>query len=233
MSPRVPHRKVVDTGHDRAQSGRVRVERMVQALLRANAHEGGTVVAEALREGMMPVQALDELLAPAMHEVGRRWELGQIGVAQEHLACAAAGRVLTGLTPALGTRPAGSGPRVLLAGAQGERHDLGLRMARGVLEGAGYTVDYAGADLPGGALVAAAETREPALVGISSIGAWEPAAARDSVRRLLAGDPAVGLLLGGPGWEGYEPPDPARVERVGRLADLLPAAERLTRARVG
>jgi methanogenic corrinoid protein MtbC1 len=211
----------------------VRVERLTDALLRANSHEGRTIVDEALTQGMEPIHALDELLAPAMHEVGRRWEAGHIGVAQEHLAAAAAGRVLAGIGPALVAADPGSRPRVLLAGAQGERHDLGLLMAQSVLEGAGYTVDYAGPDLPAAALAKTADALRPTLVGISNVCAWDPVAARDSVRQLLAGDPAVGVLLGGPGWEGYEPPEPDRVVLVGRLADLLPAAERLIVARVG
>jgi methanogenic corrinoid protein MtbC1 len=210
----------------------VRIERLTEALLRANSHECRTIVDEALTEGMEPIQALDELLAPAMHEVGRRWEAGTIGVAHEHLAAAAAGRVLAGITPALVTADPGSRPRVLLAGAQGERHDLGLLMAQSVLEGAGYAVEYAGPDLPAAALVKAADALRPTLVGISNICAWDPVAARDSVRRLLAGNPAVCVLLGGPGWEGYEPPEPGRVVLVRRLAELLPAAERLTFARV-
>jgi cobalamin-dependent methionine synthase I len=206
----------------------VSVDRLVQALLRANSHEGRTIVDQALQEGVGPVRALDELLAPAMHEVGRRWEAGRIGVAHEHLASAAAGQVLAGLSPLLVTAEPGSRPRVLLACAQGERHDLGLRMAQSVMEGAGYAVYFAGPDLPAEALVDAADALGPALVGISSIGVWDPAAARDSVRRLLAHDPSVGVLLGGPGWEGYAPPEPGRVVRVERLADLLAAAGQVT-----
>jgi methanogenic corrinoid protein MtbC1 len=208
----------------------VSVDRLVQALLRANSHEGRTIVDQALEDGMSPIAVLDELLAPAMHEVGRRWETGQIGVAHEHLASAASGRVLAGVVPALVAAEPGSRPRVLLAGAQGERHDLGLRMAQSVLDGAGYTVVFAGADLPGAALVDAVAAMQPRLVGISSIGAWDPMAARESVRRVLAGHPDVGILLGGPGWEGFEAPEPDRVVRVGRLEELLPAAERLTAA---
>ena len=101
-----------------------------------------------MQRGLSPIEVLDDVVTPAMHEVGHRWERGTIGIAEEHLASSVISRMLTRLAPLLITAPARSRPAVLMAGAQGERHVLGLQMASDVLEGAGYAVKYAGADLP-------------------------------------------------------------------------------------
>jgi len=152
------------------------VATLVDALLRADAADAADAVEIALERGIDPIGVLDEVITPAMHEIGRHWETGTIGIAEEHLAASVTGRMLTRLAPLLITAPARSRPPVLMASAQGERHVLGLQMASDVLEGAGYEVKLAGADLPSQALLAFAERRRPALVAIACTGSWSQAA---------------------------------------------------------
>ena len=66
---------------------------------------------------------LSEVLIPFLHELGERWERGEITVAQEHFASSVLRGRLLGLARGWDR---GIGPRVLLSCAPGERHDLGL-----------------------------------------------------------------------------------------------------------
>jgi len=119
--------------------------------------------------------------------------------------------------------------RVLLACAQGERHVLGLQMACDVLEGAGYAIKHAGADLPAHALLTYAERDRPALVALACTGTWAAAAdIRSAIGQLIEAQPDVCVVLGGAGWHGFDPPDPERVVRVDNMRDLLATARRLT-----
>ncbi len=202
---------------------------LLDALLRADAVDAAEVIEGALERGVDPIGLLDDVITPAMHEVGRLWELGTIGVGEEHLASSVAARVLNRLAPLLITTPPRSGPRVLMAAAQGERHVLALHMANDVMEGAGYAVKYAGADVPTQSLLALAERDRPALVAMTCTGSWAPAAdIRDAISRLIAAQPAVGVLLGGAGWQGFELAAGERIVFVENMRDLLPKAERMT-----
>ena len=206
-------------------------ESLLDALLSGDAANAADALEDAMGHGVDPIDVLDDVLTPAMHEVGRLWERGTIGVSEEHLAASVVNRMLTRLAPLLITAPACSGPAVLMAAAQGERHVLGLQMAAGVLDGAGYTVKYAGADLPARALLAFAERERPALVAIACTGSWAPAAdIGNAITQLITVQPDIGVLLGGTGWKGFPVPENGRVVLVDSMRDLLPVAARLSPA---
>ena len=202
---------------------------LLDALLRADAADAADAVEDALEQGVDALGVLDDVITPAMHEVGRQWEHGTIGIAEEHLAASVTARMLTRLAPLLITAPARSRPRVLMAAAQGERHVLGLQMACDVLEGAGYEVKFAGADLPARALVAYTERERPALLAIACTGSWAPAAdIRTAITQLVDAQPGLGVMLGGAGWHGFTPPGSGRVVLAENMRSLLPLAARLT-----
>ncbi len=201
---------------------------LLDALLRADASDAADVVEDALRHGVDPIGVLDDVIKPAMYAVGQQWQDGIIGVTEEHLASSIATRTLHRLAPLLITGPPGSRPTAVMAAAQGERHVLGLQMACEVLQGAGYAVKYAGADLPAQALLAFAERERPALVGISCTGNWVPAAdIRTAIVQLTVAQPQIGIVLGGPGWGGFDPPEGGRVALLDNVRALLPLAARL------
>jgi len=205
------------------------VQTLSDALLRADPVDATDAIEGALDLGMTPIEVLDDVMTPAMHEVGRQWENGTIGISEEHLASSVANRLLTRFAPLLITTPARSGPRVLLACAQGERHVLGLQMACDVLEGAGYATKHAGADLPAHALMSYAERDRPDLVALACTGTWAAAAdIRSAIGQLIQAQPKLSVVLGGAGWHGFDSPDPDRVVWVAGMQELLPTARRLT-----
>src|SRR5690349_20153173 len=98
--------------------------------------------------GLTPAQIDVELIAPALFIVGEKWALGEILVADEHLASEIALRVLALQRETYRTRGRRHGRRVLLLAPEGERHVIGLNMATDLLIAAGYDARLLGADVP-------------------------------------------------------------------------------------
>jgi cobalamin-dependent methionine synthase I len=98
---------------------------------------------------------------PCLRELGDRWEVGEVSVAQEHFASAVLRGRLLGLARGFDE---GIGPRALLACPEGDRHDLGLLCFGIGLHERGWRVTFLGADTPIEALHGAAVQLRPALV---------------------------------------------------------------------
>ncbi len=107
-----------------------------------------------------------EMLAPALVEIGERWEHGAATVAQEHLATAVVASIMATLAPSLEEEPAVR-QRIVLACTDGELHELGLRMLGDFLEGDGWEVLYLGAVTRTIALGAYVAEVNPVAVGLS------------------------------------------------------------------
>jgi MerR family transcriptional regulator, light-induced transcriptional regulator len=147
---------------------------------------------------------LSEIVIPFLHELGDRWERGEVSIAQEHFASNLLRGRLLGLARGWGR---GTGPRALLACPEGERHDLGLIAFGLALRERGWRIDYLGGDTPIASIAEAAATIQPELLVLSAVTA-EPlerlpaisarrvavagAGARDiDAELVLTGDPVV------------------------------------------
>jgi methanogenic corrinoid protein MtbC1 len=98
--------------------------------------------------------AIVDVVLPLLRRIGEMWELGRIGVAQEHFASSLLRRRLGALSLTWGV---GSGPVAVLACPPGEFHDIVL-LSFGVLLGrAGWRIRYLGPDTPVHSLAGAAK----------------------------------------------------------------------------
>jgi len=107
---------------------------------------------------------LRDVLLPYLHELGERWERGEVSVAQEHFAS----NLIRGRLMSLARSwDRGMGPRALLACVEGERHDLPLVCFGLALRGHGWRISYLGADTPIASLAEALRTLAPDAVVVS------------------------------------------------------------------
>jgi DNA-binding transcriptional MerR regulator len=114
-------------------------------------------------------QAVQLVILPCLRDVGRRWECGEITVAQEHFATHVIRRRL--LTVAEGWEDDGDRLAVL-ACAPGEQHDIGLICFGLALNSYhGWRIAYLGADTPLPGLAHAVESIRPDLVVVSAMSA--------------------------------------------------------------
>ncbi len=124
------------------------------------------VVLHADDLGLPLARIFDEVLRPALVEVGERWVAGTLTVAQEHEIS----ELTRDLVAELSNRHGGTErrePVVVATCVADELHDLGLRMLGGVLRQRGARVHYLGANVSPPFLVEAVEQRQPDIVLLS------------------------------------------------------------------
>jgi excisionase family DNA binding protein len=121
--------------------------RLVDRLLHDDEAGAWTLIDDALAGGMTPAEAYLTVLAPSLAVIGRRWEAGEITVADEHRASAIMLRLLGRLGPRFARRGRKRGT-VLLGTAPGDRHGLPTALLRDLLRGRSFDVIDLGADVP-------------------------------------------------------------------------------------
>jgi methanogenic corrinoid protein MtbC1/DNA-binding XRE family transcriptional regulator len=122
-------------------------QRYLDTLASGDAAAASAVVADAVRADPSLAGVYHDLFAPALEHVGRLWEAGRLSVAQEHLATQITldqmARVRQRARP---TRQIGLS--AVVTAIEGEQHVVGARMVADLLEEAGWTVEFLGANTP-------------------------------------------------------------------------------------
>ncbi|MEO8274511.1 MAG: cobalamin-dependent protein [Chloroflexota bacterium] len=146
--------------------------------------------------GKEPRSMYLDVLAPALQEVGARWQQGAASVAQEHLATAIVASIMVNLAPRFEKSPS-TALRGLLACTDGELHDVGLRMVGDFLEADGWEVMYVGPATPGTDLAGLATKLEPHLVGLSTTLTTHLVTASAAIAELKSLPVPPAVLVGG------------------------------------
>ncbi|MEM9033560.1 MAG: B12-binding domain-containing protein [Actinomycetota bacterium] len=174
-------------------------DRLIACLVKGDDVGGWQTIEATMAAGATPEQVYLDVLAPAMAEIGARWEQGTASVADEHRATAVAYRLL-GL---LGARHRRRGRRrgaVVIGAVHGDHHALATAILADLWRGRGYEVIDLGAHTPVDAFVSTAATTDRLLaVGLSA----STPDTDDTVRETFSGLREAGveapLLLGGRG----------------------------------
>lgn len=146
-------------------------------------------------------QVLDfylKVIQPAMHDIGLMWERGEITVAEEHLASAVAGRVMTQLSLS-DFDPAPTKGRAIITTPPGEAHELGAWMVADLLERDGWEIRYLGPHTPADRLVRFATEFKPDLLAFSVTMSIHIPSLRETIKsfREGVGTPAPKIMVGG------------------------------------
>lgn len=197
---------------------------LARAALRLDAPVMEELLTEVLDRYGLPA-AWDEVMVPALHAVGRRWEsAGERYIEVEHLLSWHVSGALRGVSAA---RPPVPGAGLsLLACAPGETHTLALEALAATLTQHGLPVRMFGAALPVEALEEAVRRTGPDAVVL-----W--AQSRDTASHALAA--RVGavewgvrgarrrpvVFTVGPGWAGRQPPGTRHPHGLADAVDAL------------
>ena len=153
--------------------------------------------AQTIVDSLLAAATLDAVLSkvvvPYLHDLGDRWKRGELSIAQEHFASSVLRGRLLGLARGWGR---GLGPRVLLACAPGEQHDLGLICFGLALRERGWRIGYLGADTPIDSVASAALAFAPEFVVLSAVTAERFRTKANELQELAK---ATRLCLGGAG----------------------------------
>lgn len=200
----------------------------LDAALRGNRREAFGVVETARAAGVGVREVYLEVFQPALRELGRLWQENRITVAEEHLATAVTQAAMGRLADAVFAGAAAPGPLLVAACADGERHELGLRMVCDVLEMEGWDTVFLGAAVPVEDVVTLVRERRPQAVALSAaLPAHVPRVARAvAAIRAAVPPPAPLIAVGGRAFAD----DPALAAQMGAdltAGDAAEAAERL------
>lgn len=154
-------------------------------------------VAVGLHEdGFDLVHLLDELVAGAQAEVGRRWATNDWNVAQEHRATSVSEEVVAALSAR--ADPAVARGAAVVTCVDGEWHSLPSRVVATGLRADGWRVHYLGASVPVSHLVQLLHDIGPDLTAISCSVPTALVRAREMIE--ASRQAGVPVLAGGPGF---------------------------------
>jgi MerR family transcriptional regulator, light-induced transcriptional regulator len=119
-----------------------------------------------LKHGISMSTIGDEIIRPAMVEIGEMWASGKLKINEEHIASHALLEAIILLSPELYRKPP-NGLLAICACAEEEYHEIGLRILAYVLESEGWTVHYIGANTPFDTIRELFKTMKPDLVCLS------------------------------------------------------------------
>lgn len=120
----------------------------VEALVSGARREASLAVQDAVERGFGIEELYLEVVQPALREVGRQWQVGDITVAQEHLATATAQMIMAQLYPKIFELPTGTRGTFVATCVAGNLHEVGARMLADVFTLHGWQAHLLGADVP-------------------------------------------------------------------------------------
>ncbi|MFH1844421.1 MAG: cobalamin-dependent protein [bacterium] len=137
-----------------------------------------------------------DLLVPLLHQIGERWQQGDLRITHEHLAAATVRSFLTTFerTP----RQARSGPVLIITTLSGQLHELGALLVATTATEMGWNAIYLGPDLPAEEIAAAVQQAQAQVVALSLVyPAHDPRLESElhRLRQLLGSD--IKILVGG------------------------------------
>jgi excisionase family DNA binding protein len=198
-------------------------ERLGSRMLAGDATGSWAVIEAAMASGASPEQVYSGIISPAMTVIGERWARGEIGIEDEHLASAVAGRLIGKLGPRFARRGRSKGV-VVATTPPGERHGFGVAMISDIIRGRGFEVLELGPDVPIPSLVTAlGKVENLRAVCISVVSTEYLESCREVVTAVKADLPGVVVIVGGRAFTSPEQAD--HVGADGFSMDAVGAAD--------
>jgi MerR family transcriptional regulator, light-induced transcriptional regulator len=120
---------------------------LFQALIAGREDEAANLLLSKHLKGESLAQIFDMLLAPAMRKIGELWYIGEISVAQEHIATRAAMSAMYKLRSVLPVTKERKG-FIMCCGIEGDFHELSPYLVQIIFEHLGWEVVNFGANTP-------------------------------------------------------------------------------------
>lgn len=137
-----------------------------EALLKGNRKLCSRIVNTLLKQKTDVKIIYEELLKPAMYEVGVLWERNKITVATEHMASAVTETLMNELYATISF--SGNYPKtVIITCIQNELHQIGARMISDVFEMNNWQVHFLGANMPNNELIRYIGVTKPDMLAVS------------------------------------------------------------------
>jgi methanogenic corrinoid protein MtbC1 len=182
-----------------AESTRGPVEEYLDRVAARDVRGARAMVLSELKASGGLARVINELLAPAMTEVGDRWYDGRWNAAQEHVASGISeGALSAASVRGRVRRPPADAPTAVLACPRGEAHVLPARFAAELLVEAGADVIVLGLPVPERDLATFVATARPTALILSCTEPLALPGVRDAIA--AAHEAGIPVLVGGSGF---------------------------------
>jgi len=171
----------------------------LRALVERDSAAARRAVDAALAGGVSLDDIYTEVMQPALYEIGHRWALGDLNVAQEHYATSVAQSLLDVLS-ASRRRPPPDGRLAIVTATPDEQHTLGARMVADFLEADGWEALLLGAGPPVRDVLELVDLERPDVVALSTSTAGVLPGVIELVGALAALRPRPLIVAGGRFW---------------------------------
>ena len=141
------------------------VKKLFDALTTHNESAASSLFEEALASYDL-TRLFEEVLSPVLVEVGEAWFNGKIQVATEHFASSFIRAKLMAIFQSMPSLR--NAPYVMVGGAPGELHEIGILMLSILLRESSFRVEYLGPDLPLEDLATYAKSEHPKMIILSA-----------------------------------------------------------------
>ena len=139
------------------------------AILTGDATTAKSLTEAALADGADPLGLVQDVMMPAMDEVGRKFEANEYFVPELLLAARAMKGSLELIRPLLaagGVAPAG---KIVIGTVKGDLHDIGKNLVAAMLEGGGFEVIDLGVNVDPAKFVRAVKEKGAEIVALSAL----------------------------------------------------------------
>ena len=191
------------------------LKQLTDAVISGDAKTCRSLTEQALKDGMDPLSLVMDHMAPAMAEVGRRFECNEYFVPELLLSARAmksAMELIRPLLTAQGAQPVG---RVAIGTVKGDLHDIGKNLVAAMLEGGGFEIIDLGVNVTPEQFVNTVKEKNANIVALSAlltttmpsmkttIEALKQAGVREQVKVLIGGAPITQKYANEIGADGY------------------------------
>lgn len=150
-------------------------------------------------ETKTPIQIIDDILIPALNEVGKGFEDNIVflpGLLRSAGTAGVSFGVIKNHILNSGTKTEEKG-KILIATVEGDIHDIGKNIVKVLLENYGYSVIDMGKDITPEAIAEKAEKENIKLVGLSALMTTTVPSMEKTIRLLKAKNPQISVMVGG------------------------------------
>src|SRR3982751_4037348 len=161
----------------------------------------------------------DDVVAPALADVGEKWQFARLSVAEEHVGSQAVIEAIARAQP-LAEPPGEPGRPTRVAAVAGELHDIAARMVACLLRARGYEVLAPLAQTPARDLADLVMRCRASIVALSSTMLRDPAEMTEQISLAARATNQTGgrVVVGGKGMDHVDLPD--GVERLRSMREL-------------
>ena len=193
------------------------LRRISEALVAMNEKKVKELVREALDQGVLAKEILNEGLLPGMDIVGEKMESGDMFIPEVLMSAKAMSAAVEILKPLLGDEGLSAAGKVVIGTVKGDLHDIGKNLVVMMLESAGFEVYNLGVDIGPEDFVKAIKEKEPNLLALSAlltttmsmmkqtIDAVTESGLRERVKVMIGGAPVTQKFADEIGADGYAP----------------------------